>query len=234
MEDFKAARWGTPPSDLSLGVDEVHVWRAKVGIHAAEMEQLVGELPWRERQAAKRADQPKQFVAVRHMVRTLMGRYLGREPGKVKLGRGDAGKLTVSEDGGPRLHLAISQGRALLAVSGTQTVAVAIDAVPEREEEIAARMSAVPPREARQLEFLSPDNRAQMVVGYEVEQAALNRLASAGGVPSSRVERLKVGGGYVAALAADGWEWSPSFWRYLRPSERPEDDGDEPDDGEEP
>lgn len=226
MEDLKAARWGTPPAQLSLGVDEVHVWRAKVNIRAAEMEQLLPDLPWRERRAAKRADQPKQFVAVRHMVRALVGRYLDREPGRVKLSRDD-GRLALGDDGAPHLHLDVSQGRALLAVSGSQTVAVAIDVVPDQEEEITARMRAVPPREARQLEFLSADNRAQMVVGYQVERRALDRLAQNGGVPESRVERLKVGGGYVAALAADGWEWSPSFWRYLRPSERPEDEPDE-------
>jgi hypothetical protein len=115
----------------------------------------------------------------------------------------------------------------LFAISATQRVAVAIDALPSADD-IAQRMRDVPAREARQLEFLSPQNRAHAVIGHQLERVCTERLSAAGGEPGSRVERLKVGGSFAAALAADGWDWSPSFWRYLRPGEAaPAEEDDE-------
>lgn len=71
-DDLKAARWGTAPEELWLGRDEVHVWRARLNARAAEVEEMLPVLSWRERRRMKRLDKPKQYAAARHMVRTLL------------------------------------------------------------------------------------------------------------------------------------------------------------------
>lgn len=225
-EDAKAARWGSPPEHLRLGEDEVHVWRAKLNARAAEVEQLVPVLSRAERREMKRADKPKDYAAGRHLIRTLLSRYLGGDPRKLSLKSAPDGRLVLAQDGAPHFFLDSTSGRALFAISATQRVALAIEEVPS-EAEIRQRISAMPSREARQMEFLSPQSRAQAVVGYEVEGRAMERLTAAGGPAESRVERLKVGGSYVAALAAEGWDWSPSFWRYWRAGESGRPDGDD-------
>lgn len=225
LDDLKASRWGTAPAELVLGQDEVHVWRAKLNAKAAEVEEMVGVLSWRERRAMKRTDKPKDFAARIHMVRTLLGRYLERDPAKLKLRAGPGDHLLLDEDGAPHFDLTTSHRRALFAISASHRVAVVMDAIPS-EDEVRARIRDMPPREARQVEFLSPQNRAQTVVGYQMERLATQKLEAAGGMPG-RVERLKVGGADVAALAADGWDWSASLWRYYRPGERRDESEDE-------
>jgi len=222
MDDVKASRWGTPPAELVLGDDEVHVWRAKLNAPAREVEGMVALLTRAERREMKRADKPAHYASARHLVRTLLGRYLSRDPAKLRLGRGPDGCLRLDEEGAPHFFMDTTRGRALFAISATQRVALAYDEVPS-DEEVRERITSLPSREARQLEFLSPQNRASAVIGYQVEREAMERLVGTGGTPGSRVERLKVGSSYVAALAADGWDWSPSFWRYWRAEERRSD-----------
>lgn len=231
IDDVKASRWGTPPSELVLGEDEVHVWRAKLNAPASEVEAMVPLLTRAERREMKRAEKPAHYATARHLVRTLLGRYLGRDPAKLRLDRGPDGQIRLDEEGAPHFFMDSTRSRALLAFSATQKVAVAFDELPS-ETEVRERISGLPSREARQLEFLSPQSRAQAVIGYQVERLAVQRLICAGGEAGSRVERLKVGSSYVAALAADGWDWSPSFWRYWRADERPADrDADTNSDG---
>jgi hypothetical protein len=225
MQDIKADRWGTPPDELSLGEDEVHVWRIRLNVRSAQVPELAPVLTRGERREMKRAEQPKHYLAARHAIRVVLGAYLGCEPSSVKLRDAGPGRLEVARGAGPNVALGVCGRRALLAVSATQQVGVAIEEFPS-ESEVDARLGHLPPREARQMAFLSPQNRASAVIGHQVEGEARERLVAAGGAADSRVERLKVGGSHVAALAADGWDWSPSFWRYERPGEEAdEEDG---------
>ena len=218
MADIKAERWGTPPDQLSLGQDEVHVWRMRLNVRSAQVPELAPVLSRSERREMKRSPRPKHYLAARHTIRVVLGAYAGCEPSAVKLRDAGGGRVEVARGAGPHIALGMCGRRALLAVSATQRVGVAIEEFPS-DSEVEARLADLPPREARQMAFLSAQNRASAIIGHQVEQAALERLLAAGGASDSRVERLKVGGSHVAALAADGWDWSPSFWRYTRDGE---------------
>jgi len=223
MQDIKAERWGTPPDELSLGEDEVHVWRIRLDVRSAQVPALAPVLTRAERRAMKRATAPKHYLSTRHTIRLVLGAYLRCEPSAVKLDDLGAERVQVAGGAGPHIALDTCGRRALLAVSATQRVGVAIEEFPS-EREVDALLHDLPPREARQMAFLSTQNRASAVIGHQVEQAAVERLVAAGGAADSRVERLKVGGSHVAALAAEGWDWSPSFWRYQRPGESDQED----------
>jgi hypothetical protein len=109
----------------------------------------------------------------------------------------------------------------VFGISATQRLGMHLEVVPD-DREVGELLRRMPPREASLVEFLSPDNRARSVVGYHVEREAERRLElyrnhHGGQSPADfRVERLRLGKRFLAAVAAEGWDWSPSFWRYAR------------------
>jgi 4'-phosphopantetheinyl transferase len=233
-DELKIAGWGPPPADLSLGDDEVHVWRGTVKATASELEHLLPELSRRERREMKRHPTPKNYAASRVMIRSLLGRYVGQEPAKVKLKEGPGGRLVLAKapKGPPHWDFGWGEDRAVFAISASQPLAVHLEVIP-RDLDVSRWMRDLPPREASLIEFYSSQNRARFVVGYHAEREAERRLAAyrgESGFPAdARVERLRLGKRFVAALAAEGWDWSPSFWRYPRPGREDEPDEDDDD-----
>jgi hypothetical protein len=224
VDELKIAGWGPPPADLSLGEDEVHLWRGTAKGTTAELEELVPMLSRRERREMKRHEAPKNFAAARVMVRSLLGRYLHEEPARIKLKKGSGGRLVLANapQGPPHWDFGWAKDRAVFAISAGQALAVHVEVIP-RNLDVSEPLRQMPPREASLAQFLSRQNRARSVVGYHAEREAERRLQAYRGVagsdaaPDWRVERLRLGKRFVAALAAEGWDWSPSFWRYPRP-----------------
>ena len=224
VDELKIAGWGPPPEDLSLGEDEVHVWRGTVRAGASELRAILRELPRRERRAVEGDANPKSRAAAHFMRRALLGRYLGVEPGKLRLREDDDGRARLSRApaGAPHWDFAWGDTRAVFAISAVRPVAVHLDVIPP-DLDVSALLEEVPAREARLAEFLSPANRARTLAGYHAERQAERALAAAG-AGQGRVERLRLGKRFVAALAAEGWDWTPSFWQYGGASPEPEDD----------
>jgi hypothetical protein len=220
VDELKIAGWGLPPADLSLGEDEVHVWRGTVRATADQLDEIFPVLSRPERRQAKRHPVPKNFAAARFMLRSLLGRYLEVEPAALRLADLPGARLVLAGSAGPP-HWDFSWGddRAVFAISASQRLGIHLEVVRD-ERQVDELMRRMPPREASLVEFLSPDNRARSVVGYHVERGAERRLElysqDHGGRPPAdfRVERLRLGKRFLAAVAAEGWDWSPSFWRY--------------------
>ncbi len=225
-EDAKIPHWGVPPEHLVLADEEIHVWHVEKP-NWADVRVLARQLSPRERWEMRSHPKPKEFAASRHLVRVLLGRYLGRDPSRLRFRRGPGGRLMLRGEGCPHFDYAAGAGRAVFAISASHPLALGVDSIPE-DLDVSSRMASMPPRDASLLEFLTPENRARAVVGYQAERQALERLrlylagegAAANGAAGSpgavdgRVERVRIGRNYVAALAAEGWDWSPSFWRF--------------------
>jgi hypothetical protein len=226
-EELKIPAWGVAPERLDLGPGEVHVWHAKLNARFAQ--EGLPVLSRAERREMKRHAIPKHFGGGRYLVRTLLGRYMSRDPARLALRVGPDERLEVAEPGAPHFDFAIGAGRGLFVVSATHRLALGVDFIPD-DLDVSQRMRDMPPRQARVAEFLSPESRLRAVVGYHAEVRAQRRLAryctcDVGGEPSDyRVERLRLGEKAVAALAVEGSDWSSSFWNYGR--------GDEPVDRE--
>ncbi|MFL5821487.1 MAG: hypothetical protein ACJ76S_12475 [Solirubrobacteraceae bacterium] len=225
VEELKIPAWGVAPEHLDLDPGEVHVWHAKLNARFAEEGLAVLSRP--ERREMKRHAVPKHFAGGRYLVRTLLGRYLGRDPARLALRPGRDDRLELAEPGAPHFDFAIGAGRGLLVVSASHRLALGVDFVPD-DLDVSQRMRDMPPRQARVAEFLSPESRVRAVVGYHAELKAARRLArycgreAEGESLECRVERLRLGDKAVAALAVEGWEWSSSFWSYGREPERVE------------
>lgn len=223
MEELKISQWGEPPDQLELGPGDVHVWHAAEHPKWADVERMRRDLSCSERRHLKRDAAPKRYAAGRHLVRTLLGRYLDRPPRKVRLREGASGRLEVRGGGdAARLHfeIAIVPGRALFVVSASHRLALEVAPIPD-EQDVVAALDEMPDRQRRLVEFLSARNQVRAVAGHRAEQGAQKRLrefvaADGTGAADCRVERLQLGKGYVAAVAAEGTDWSPTYWRYRR------------------
>lgn len=229
VDELKIAGWGRAPADLSLGDDEVHVWRGTMRVPARQLDDVLRSLPRAERRAVERAERPKVAAARRAMLRSLLGRYLGEEPSRVRLTDGPGGREVLARPLSRPVHWDFAWGdtRAVFAISASQPLALHFEVVP-RDLDVSHLMAQLPRREASLAEFLSPPNRARSVVGHHAEEQARQRLAAYlgdGGTPGAQVERLRLGKRFVAALAAQGWSWSASFWSFGEPDD---DDSNDP------
>jgi 4'-phosphopantetheinyl transferase len=104
------APWDPAPARLALGPDDVHVWYASLARSAAELTELAATLTDDERErAAKCKEGPirNEFIAARGLLRTLLGRYLGRPPQSFRFRKGPTGKPHL--DGvAPAFHFNVS------------------------------------------------------------------------------------------------------------------------------
>jgi 4'-phosphopantetheinyl transferase len=143
--------WLPSPDDLQLPDEEVHVWRARLDLPAAELEQLHRVLSPDEQQKAARFhfEKDRQHYTVgRGFLRTILGRYLTLGPGDLRFSYNSFGKPNLAWNcGNPplRFNLAHSHGMALFAFNRRRELGIDLESIrPDRAtEEIAERFFAV-------------------------------------------------------------------------------------------
>jgi 4'-phosphopantetheinyl transferase len=120
---------------LTLRGDEVHVWRARLDGPSARTRELLSALSPDERERAWRFHFTKDrdhFVVARGLLRSILGLYLGREPGQLRFGYGPHGKpylIGENDQDGLRFNLSHSHGLALLVVARARQVGVDVERV---------------------------------------------------------------------------------------------------------
>jgi 4'-phosphopantetheinyl transferase len=129
---------------LELGVDEVHVWQAKLDDHEASGLRVL--LAADEIARADRfhfAKDCKHFTVARALLRKLLAAYLDVEAAEIQFSYAEKGKpsLTDSRHRALNFNLAHSQGRALYAFSRGREVGVDLEFIREdlESENIATR-----------------------------------------------------------------------------------------------
>jgi 4'-phosphopantetheinyl transferase len=127
--------WSRPPAGLTLGDDEVHVWRARVDLEPAQLARLREFLTPDELNRAARfhfSRDRERFIAGRGVLRALLGRYLNVPPDAHRFRYNPYGKPELaSEQGAVPLCFNISHARglALLAVARNRAVGVDLEYV---------------------------------------------------------------------------------------------------------
>jgi 4'-phosphopantetheinyl transferase len=232
----EAHDWPIGPREPSLGERDVHVWRAEL---ARAGDDLLALLNDEERKRAERivgAEQRARWMHSRGVLRALLGRYLGCDPGTVELDVGTYGKPELGgaghSPGSLSFSLSHSAGLALYAFTTSGSVGVDVEeltgsanpggparrarddvAVAKRVfgEEQALRLAAIAPPK-REREFL------RLWTAYEAELKRRGRGIGAGGVAPAQprwVAELPVGPAAAAALACHAepgglrcWSWN--------------------------
>jgi 4'-phosphopantetheinyl transferase len=140
---------------LDLAPDEIHVWRAELDRPEAAVERMARTLSPDEQERAKRFVLERvrtRFVAGRGLLRAILGRYLGREPHRLRFTYRERGKpaLAPAESTDLSFNVSHSGGVALFAVARGREVGVDVEQLRPmpRAERIAERFFSVPERRA--------------------------------------------------------------------------------------
>lgn len=226
--------WTLPLHHPDLTSDEVHVWRAHLDRPDEDLRALERTLTPDERTRAMRYRFLKDrvhFTVARGILRTLLGRYLSRQPSELQFRYNQYGKPLLEENT-PTFNVSHSHGMALFAFTRGREVGVDIEyMLPGRAEMSIARrffspyevaaLQAVPAAQQTQAFFscwtrkeayvktrglgLSLDLNLFDVSLAPGEPAALLNIRE----PGQRLEdwslwNLEPGDGYAAALALKG------------------------------
>lgn len=159
--------WQPPPRRLVLSRDEVHVWRASLNRPPACVRELYATLAEDERARAERYCFPKDrdhFIVGRGLLRTILGFYLGREPGRLCFCYNSQGKPALAMESSAdalRFNLAHSHGLALYVVARDREVGIDLEQVRAdfASEQVADRFFS--PRETAALRSLPPELRLE-------------------------------------------------------------------------
>lgn len=147
-----APPWKLPPPGLTLGSDEVHIWRAALDRSAGERERLEQTLSPEEHERAGRfyfQKDRERFIVARGLLRALLGRYLSVEADQLRFCYSPYGKPALSPDlcsSELRFNLSHSHGLALYAITRGREVGIDLEQIrPEPvNEPIAERFFSAP------------------------------------------------------------------------------------------
>lgn len=127
--------WHHPPADLTLGCDEIHVWRASLDAETSRVEDLQQLLSADEQKRAERFYFDKDrvhFIVARGALRIILSHYVSRKPEDLSFCYNPNGKpaLTETHDGvALRFNLSHSQGLALYAIAQHREVGIDLERV---------------------------------------------------------------------------------------------------------
>lgn len=125
--------WFSPPTEFILKEDDVHVFLASLEVPPQKREILQRTLSKAELLKAVRFHFPKDrdhFVAARGLLRTLIGRYLKRDPRLLCFQYGPYGKPSIDPGTGGaalRFNISHSHGLCLFAFSREREVGIDVE-----------------------------------------------------------------------------------------------------------
>lgn len=157
--------WSTPPEHPVAMPGEVHLWRVDLARPAEEVAGLARLLSADEQDRAARfhfARHRDRFVVARGRLRTILGRYLGCPPARVRFVYGAQGKPALHPDlqvTDLAFNISHSDQRMLCAVTHGARVGVDVEQIraPADLDAISARFFA--PAEQRALQALPADRQ---------------------------------------------------------------------------
>jgi 4'-phosphopantetheinyl transferase len=208
-----AAGWPSPPANLSLAPDEVHVWFAvleQTAPAASEREDMLSDA---ERDRARRFHFPRdrrRFIARRTVLRRLLARYTGLAPGQMEFAIDFGGKprLNHPTDGNPiQFSASHSQGAALYGFARSRRIGVDLEAMqPLGEmEQLVGRYFSTQEREA----FRALPGHRRQAAFYRWWTAKEAFLKALGDGLSRGLDQFDVALGPDSGLALCSVHWDP-------------------------
>jgi 4'-phosphopantetheinyl transferase len=151
--------WLSPPSDLHLEAEVVHLWRCAEDTAASSVDKLASTLNSEEtRRAEQYRSEPdrRRFVLSRGILRDLLGRYLDCPPESVRLSRDPRGKPVIDSthhhESSLHFNLSHTTGMCVIGFAPSHAIGMNVEAVdPKRDWTPMARRFLHP----REWEFIS-------------------------------------------------------------------------------
>jgi 4'-phosphopantetheinyl transferase len=217
-EKKEVTGWRCPPEPLTLGSDEVHVFRAGLDQPAARLQSLFATLAADERARAERfyfQRDRSRFVAARGVLRTILSCYLALKPSELRFDYGAQGKPAVANSCGRMLRFNISHSYslALVAVTWGREIGVDLERVSAEvaKEQVAERFFS--PREVAELRSLPVERHTEAFFQCWTRKEAYIKARAVGlSLPLDQFDVSLVPGEPVALLSTQGDRDEASRW----------------------
>ncbi|MEG5137480.1 MULTISPECIES: 4'-phosphopantetheinyl transferase family protein [unclassified Microcoleus] len=127
--------WNSPPQNLTLDINEIHVWRVSLAQTESGLQTLAQTLSTDEQTKAERFHFPKgrsQFIVSRGALRAILSRYLHINPSHLRFEYNPYGKpsLIIAQSGNTlRFNLSHSRRMALIALTKNRDIGVDIEGI---------------------------------------------------------------------------------------------------------
>jgi len=123
-------QWRSPPAELQIASNEVHVWRCWLDLPPDTLQPLAASLSPDEQQRAERFrfDRDRnRFIAGRGWLRSLLARYLQVTPSSICFDYLPHGKPILASGGDLHFNLSHSHNLALCAIADQQPVGIDLE-----------------------------------------------------------------------------------------------------------
>jgi 4'-phosphopantetheinyl transferase len=225
MTDYDCL-WEPPPANANLLHDDVHVWCAWLDQSISSLEWLTQTLSVDERMRAERfqfEQDRKRFIIGRGLLRTILGYYVGIEPGRVHFCYGIYGKPALVEMPGRstlRFSVAHAHGLALYAVTRDRELGVDLEYIRHiaENEQIVDRYFS--DREKAVFRALTSDKKQEAFFTYwTCKEAYLKATGEGLTRPLNQIDVSLVPGEPARLISVDGDVKQASRWtlQELRP-----------------
>ena len=212
LEDDGASAWCSPPEDLALGIDEVHVWRAVLNHTDAQVSDLRRTLSDDECERARRFRFRKdrhRFIAAHGILRNILGRYLRSRRERIRFTLGSYGKPELeSKVNSPAVcfNMTHSYEIALFAVTYNRNIGVDVELVRRgfQVDEIAGRFFS--PLEVASLRACPRSLREEQFFSCWTRKEAFLKATGKGLTVELDQFDVSVGPGLPTALLNTRWD----------------------------
>jgi len=220
-------QWVSSPPHITLAKSQVHLWRFRLDLSAAEVDGLMALLSCDERARAERLLDPvkaDRFVAARGQMRQVLARYLDGSPAEVSFAYGTHGKPSLAGAAGEEFKFNLSHAGSwgLIAVTRGGDIGVDIEQLDTNldYEKVAARFFSA--EERVELEHYAASRRRRGFVRIWTRKEALLKGQGGGfstlaaGIPESkwRPRLFTVDRGYLGAFAVEARVTSVCRWHF--------------------
>jgi 4'-phosphopantetheinyl transferase len=210
--------WHSPPINLVLSKDVVHIWRTDLNLPESQIQSLAKTLAPDEHNRANRfyfERDRKHFIAGRGILRSILGRYLSLEPAQLQLSYASRGKPTLANlDRGETLSFNLSHSHelAIYAIAHTSWVGIDLEHIRpmDKVEQLVKRFFS--PREYAVICSLPDDQKQEAFFrAWTCKEAYLKAIGD--GLPGlDGVEVSLTPGEPAALLSIQGDEEAASRW----------------------
>jgi 4'-phosphopantetheinyl transferase len=126
-----STKFKPPPVNLILPADDIHIWCADLDQPASLVQSLKHTLSIDERMRAERfhfEKDRKRFIARRGILRTILGRYLNAEAGRLQFNYENNGKPALTDTfGNQPIHFNTSRSESLALFAFTRNYEIGVD-----------------------------------------------------------------------------------------------------------
>lgn len=207
--------WLCPPENLSLGLNEAHIWLVRLNeINAIELEQIISDS---ERSRAARFHfelHKKIFIGSRGILRIILGKYLQINPRRLQFEYGEFGKPYLAGEYGSKIkfNLSHSNDLAIFAVTRRREVGVDIEHINHSFVDERMVSQCLAPLETAHFQSLPKEKRNVFFFeSWTRKEAFLKACGSGLAVAPNQLETLSFTD-FSKSFAGDNSEYRMSDW----------------------